>query len=102
VHKIASTKNQSHRFNAETYACLLTCSGASDWCRWTFNVEKYVGKPPPELHYFAHIPPSGRKIDPATIDPFKSIFFIWEKIAIDLIDFLRFFARKSNQTLGKD
>ena len=28
----------------------------------------------------------------ATIDPFKSIFFIWGKIAIDLINFLRFIA----------
>jgi hypothetical protein len=35
LNKIASTKNQSHRFNAATYACLLTCSGAFDWCCWT-------------------------------------------------------------------
>jgi len=40
LNKIASTNNQPHRFNAATYACLLTCSGAFDWCRWTFNVEK--------------------------------------------------------------
>jgi len=58
LNKIASTKNQSHRLNAATYACLLTCSGAFEWCRWTFNVEKYVEKPPPELRDFAHIPPS--------------------------------------------
>jgi len=58
LNKIASTKNQSHRFNAATYACLLPCSGAFDWCRWTFNVEKYFGKPPPELRDFAHIPPT--------------------------------------------
>jgi len=29
---------------------------------------------------------------PLAIDPFKSIFFIREKIAMHLIDFLRFFA----------
>jgi len=63
LNKIASTKNQSHRFNAATYVCLLTCSGAFDWCRWTFNVEEKenVGKPPPELRDFAHIPPTVQK-----------------------------------------
>jgi len=56
LNKITSTKNQSHRLNAETYACLLTCSEAFDWCRWTFNVKKFVGKPPPELRDFAQNP----------------------------------------------
>jgi len=42
------TKKQSHCFNVPTYSCLLTGSGVFDWCRWTFNVEKYVGKPPPD------------------------------------------------------
>jgi len=62
LNKIASTKNQSHRFNAATYACLLTCSGAFDWCRCTFNVEKYIGKLPPELRDFAHIPPTAHHL----------------------------------------
>jgi len=42
--KLPSTKNQPHRFNVATYLCLLTGSGVFDWCRWTFNVEKYVEK----------------------------------------------------------
>jgi len=56
--KSPSTMNQPYRFNVATYFCVLTGCGVFDWCRWTFNVEKYVEKPPPELHIFAHIPHS--------------------------------------------
>ena len=72
LNKIASTNNQSHRFNAATYACFLTCSGALDWCRWTFNVEKCVANPPPELFI--------RKIRILKI----------EKFAVELYDLNRF------------
>ena len=60
--KSPSTMNQPYRFNVATYFCVLTGCGVFDWCRWTFNVEKYVEKPPPELRDFAHILPTTRVV----------------------------------------
>ena len=46
LNKIASTNNQQHRFNAATYPCLVTCSRAFDWCRWTLTLRNRLENHP--------------------------------------------------------
>ena len=83
--KSPSTKNQQHRFNVATCLCLLTGSGVFDWCRWTFNVEKYVQKPPPELRNFANIPPTCSIFLSSSVHEWQTTTLHSDKVALPFI-----------------